>query len=73
MAGVAAAAQVPVRPPAVVMRGVHGKHLPQVPLAEDQHPVGDLGPHGQDEAFGEAVRSWTPRRDLDHLDACIGL
>jgi len=54
------------------MRGVHGKHLPQVPLAEDQHPVGDLGPHCQNEAFGEAVRSWTPRRDLDHLDACIG-
>ena len=37
--------------------------------AEDQHPVGDLGPHCQDEAFGEAVRPRTPRRDLDHLDA----
>jgi hypothetical protein len=22
----------------------NGKHLAQVPLAEDQHPVGDLGP-----------------------------
>ena len=53
------------------MRGVHGKHLAQVPLAEDQHPVGDLGPDGQHEAFGEAVRPRTPRRDLDHLDACI--
>jgi hypothetical protein len=54
-----------------VMRGVHGKHLPQVSLAEDQHPVGHLGPHGQDDAFGEAVRLWTPRRDLDHLDARV--
>jgi len=41
-------------------------------LAEDQHPVGDLGPHGQHEALGEAVRSRTPRRDLDHLNSCVG-
>jgi hypothetical protein len=60
-----------MRPPDVVMGGVPGKHPAQVPLTEDQHPVGDLGPHRQDEAFGEAVRSWTPRRDLDHLDAAI--
>jgi hypothetical protein len=44
---------------------------PQVPLTEDQHPVGDLSPDGQHEAFGEAVRPRTPRRDLDHLDARI--
>ena len=25
-----------------VVVGVHGKHLAQVSLAEDQHPVGDL-------------------------------
>jgi hypothetical protein len=25
-------------------------------LTEDQHPVGDLGPDRQHEAFGEAVR-----------------
>ena len=64
--------QRPMRPPAVVVRGVHGKHPAQVPLAEDQHPVGDLGPHRQHEAFGEAVRPRTPRRDLDHLDARVG-
>ena len=29
------------------------------------------GPDGQHEAFGEAVRPRTPRRDLDHLDARI--
>ena len=43
----------------------------QVLLAEDQHPVGDLGADGQHEAFGEAVRSRTPRRDLDYLDARV--
>jgi hypothetical protein len=43
----------------------------QVPLAEDQHPVGDLGSGRQHDAFGEAVRPRTPGRDLDHLDSCI--
>jgi hypothetical protein len=60
-----------MRPPGVVVRGVHGKHPAQVLLAEDQHAVGDLGPHRQHEAFGEAVRPRTPRRDLDHLNACV--
>jgi len=36
---------------------IHGKHLAEVPLTEDQHPIGDLGSHCQDEAFGEAVRA----------------
>jgi hypothetical protein len=36
--------------------GVHGKHLTEVPLTEDQHPVRDFGSDGQHEAFGEAVR-----------------
>ncbi len=49
----------------------HDSGLTQVPLTEDQHPVGDLGSDGQDEAFGEAVRPRTPRRDLDHLDARV--
>src|SRR3954470_21897535 len=40
-------------------------------LAEDQHSVGDLGPDGQHDAFGEGVRAWTLRRDLDHLDAGV--
>jgi hypothetical protein len=42
-----------------------------VPLAEDQQPVGQLGPHRQYEAFGEAVRPRTTRRDLDDLDTRI--
>src|SRR3954453_16083618 len=54
-------------PPPVVVLGVHGKHVAQVSLSEDQHAVGELGPYGQDEAFGEAVRPRTPRRDLHHL------
>jgi hypothetical protein len=53
------------------MGRVQGKHPAQVPLSEDQHPVGDLGPHGQHETFGKAVRPWTPGRDLDHLDARV--
>ena len=61
-----------MRPPGVVVVGVHGKHLVQVPLAEDQHPVGDLDADGQHDAFGEAVHPGAPRRDLDHLDLCIG-
>jgi predicted transposase YbfD/YdcC len=60
-----------MRPPPVVVLGVYGKHGTQVSLTEDQHAVGDLGPASQDEAFGEAVRPWAPRRDLDHLDARV--
>jgi len=29
-----------------------------MPLAEDQHAVGELGADGQYEAFGVAVRPW---------------
>jgi hypothetical protein len=47
------------------MGSVRGKHAAQVLLAEDQHLVGDLGSDGQHETFGEAVRAWTPGRDLD--------
>jgi len=53
------------------MGGIHGKHLAEVPLTEDQHPVGDLGPDRQHEAFREAVRARTPRRDLHHLDTRV--
>ena len=60
-----------MRSPLVVMGGVGSKYPTQVLLAEDQHPVGDLGPHCQDEAFGETVCPWTARRDLDHLDARV--
>jgi hypothetical protein len=55
----------------VVVRGVCGQHPAEVSLAEDQHPVGEFGADGQHEALGEAVRPWTPSRDLDHLDTPI--
>ena len=35
-------------PPVVVGRAV-GQGQPQMPFAEDQHPVGDLGPGGEHE------------------------
>src|SRR3954454_10796584 len=56
----------------VVMRSVCGKHAAEVLLPEDQHPVGEFGADGQDEAFGEAVRPRTPGWDLDHLDTRLG-
>ena len=61
-----------VGPLGVVVRGIRGKHIAKVPLAEDQQPVGQLGSHRQHEAFGVAVRSRAPGRDLDHLDPRIG-
>ena len=61
-----------MRAPGVVVRGVLGKHPAEVSLAEDQHPVGQLGPHRQHEAFGETVRPRTAGRDLHHFDARIG-
>jgi hypothetical protein len=33
----------------VVVGLVLGQDRPQMPLAEDQHPVGDLGPGGEHE------------------------
>jgi hypothetical protein len=51
------------------VRGVLGQHAAEVLLPEDQHAVGQLGPHCQHEALGEAVRPRASRRDLDHLDA----
>ena len=45
-----------VWPPTVVVGAVLGEDGPQVPLAEDQDAVGELGSDGPDEAFGEAVR-----------------
>jgi hypothetical protein len=60
--------QCPMRAPTVVVSAVAGKDGPQVPLTEDQDPVGEFGSGGQHESFGEAVRPWTPRRDLHGVD-----
>ena len=37
--------------PSVVMGLIPGQDHPQVPFAEAQHPVGDLGPGGEHEPF----------------------
>jgi len=47
--------------PPVVVGGVLGQDRPQMPLAEDQHPVGDLGPGGEHEPFRVSV---APHRQL---------
>jgi hypothetical protein len=57
--------------PPVVMGLVLGQHRPQVPLAEDEHPAGDLGPDGEHEPFRISVRSRAAWRDLHGLDAGI--
>jgi hypothetical protein len=43
-----------------------------MPLAQDQHAVGELGSDGAHEPFGVTVRPWTTRWDLDRLDAHVG-
>ena len=40
-----------------------------MPLAEGQHPVGDLRPDGQHEPFRISIRVEAPRRDPHGLDA----
>ena len=43
-----------------------------MPFAEDQHPVGDLGPGGEHESFGVSVRARASGRDLRCRDAGAG-
>jgi hypothetical protein len=62
-----------VWPAAVVVGGVPGKDGPQMSFAEDQDAVGELGSGGEDEAFGEAVRSRTRVPQLtSRLDTEMG-
>src|SRR5712691_3850893 len=58
--------QGPARPGAVVVAGVLGQDGAQVPLAEDQHPVGAFGACRAYPPLGKGVRARCPRRDLDH-------
>jgi len=57
----------------VVVPGVLGQDAAQVALAEDQHPVGDLGPGGEHEPFRISIRARAPGRGLHSLDARAGL
>ena len=49
-----------------------GQDGPQVPRAEDEHPVGDLGPGCEHEPFRVSVRARAAWRDLHRLDTGIG-
>src|SRR5829696_8757183 len=59
-------------PPPVVVGAVSGEDAPQVPFAEDQDTVGELGSDGQHESFGEAVRPRAARRDLHGVVSVCG-
>ena len=58
--------------PPVVVGLVLGQDQQQMPFAEDQHPVGDLGPGGELEPFRVSVRARAARRDVHGLDTGIG-
>ena len=61
-----------MRAPPVVMGRVLGQDRPQMPFAEDQHPVGDLRPGGEHEPFRITVGARTPGWDFHGLDTGIG-
>ena len=61
-----------MRAPSVVMGLILSQDRLQMPLAEDQHPVGGLGPGGEHEPFRISVRPWAARRDLHGLDTGAG-
>ncbi len=44
-----------MRSPSVVMGLIPGQDHPQVAFAEDEQPVGDLAPGGEDEPFRVSV------------------
>src|SRR6266516_7432828 len=56
----------------VVVPCVLGQDAVQVALAEDQHPVGHLGPDGAHEPLRVGVRARAAGRDLHGLDAGAG-
>jgi hypothetical protein len=61
-----------VRPSTVVVPDVLREHHTQVPLAEDQHAVGEFGSDRAYEPFGETVRPRAARRNPDYADAHVG-
>jgi len=56
----------------VVVPGVLGQDAAQAAFAEDQDPVGELGPGGAHEPFRMSIRARAPGRGLDSLDARAG-
>ena len=60
-----------VRSSTVVVPDVFREHHMQVPLTEDQYPVGEFGSNRTDEPFGETIRPRTARRNLHNADADV--
>jgi hypothetical protein len=56
----------------VVVGLVPGEDRLQMSFAEDQHPVGDLGPGGEHEPFCAGVRVGASGLDLHGCDAGAG-
>jgi hypothetical protein len=50
------------------MVGVLGQHPPQLPTADDQHPVQQLPSDGADPPFGVGVGPRRPHRRAQHPD-----
>jgi hypothetical protein len=61
-----------VRSPAVVMGLILGQVRPQMPVADDEHRAGDLGPGGEHEPFRISVRGRAAGRGRRGLDAGVG-
>jgi hypothetical protein len=53
----------------VVVGPILSRDRPQMPLAEDQHPVGDLSPGREHEPFRIGTRSRALGRDFHGLDS----
>jgi hypothetical protein len=51
---------------------VLGQDEQQMPFAEVQHPVGDLGPGSEHEPSAKSIRSRAARRDLHGLNTGAG-
>jgi hypothetical protein len=60
--------QGPVRAVAVVMINILGQHPPQLPAADDQHPVQQLPPDGAHPPLCVGVGLWRPYRRAQHPD-----
>jgi hypothetical protein len=61
-----------MRPVIVVVSRVFGQDVAQVPLAEDEHPIGAFASGGSDPAFSMGVCPRRLRRGADDLDAGRG-
>src|SRR6266487_4938483 len=61
-----------MRTVAVVVSNVFGQYSPQLPTADEQHPVQGLPPYRADPSFGEGVRPGRLHRRAQHLDSFGG-